>query len=78
MISVWSRNNKRIKNKPKECFIPWTVQNKKYLRDTYIYDKQELEDLLKSIGFKIINSKEDNNIVFIVEKPNIYPGQNTQ
>lgn len=69
MISVWSRNNKRIKNKPKDAMIPWTVNNKKYFRYYYIYDKQELEALLKKIGFKTIKSWEDNNIVFIVQKP---------
>lgn len=69
MISVWSRNNRRIKNKPKQSMIPWTVNNKKYFRYYYIYDKQELQALLKKIGFKIIKNWEDNNIVFIAEKP---------
>ena len=68
LISVWSKNHERLKNKPKKTFIPWTVNNKKYNRYTYIYDKEELEQQLKLTGFKILNSKEDNNIVFIVEK----------
>lgn len=68
LISVWSRNNDRIKNKPKESFVPWTVNNKKYERYTYIYDKCELEDLLKRVGFKIIKSDENKNIVIIAGK----------
>ena len=68
MITVWSRNEERIKNKPKEAMIPWTVNGKKYMRYYYIYDKKEFEDLLKSVGFKIVSIKEDRNIVAIVKK----------
>jgi ubiquinone/menaquinone biosynthesis C-methylase UbiE len=68
LISVWSRNNDRIKNKPKESFVPWTVNNKKYERYTYIYDKCELEDLLKRVGFSIVKSEENKNIVIVAEK----------
>ena len=68
LITVWSKNQKRVKNKPKECFIPWTVNGKKYKRYTYIYDKEELEALLKKIGFRIVKSWEDKNINVVVEK----------
>jgi len=69
LISTWSRNQKRIKNKPKECFIPWTVGEKKYMRYTYIYDKNELEKEIKKAGFEIVKSWEDKNINVIVRKP---------
>ena len=68
MITVWSRNEERIKNKPKEAMIPWTVGGKKYMRYYYIYDKKEFEELLKSVGFNIVSIKEDRNIVAIVKK----------
>ena len=68
IITVWSRNQERIKNKPKEALIPWTVEGKQYLRYYYIYDKKEFENLLKSAGFKIVSIKENKNIVAIVEK----------
>lgn len=68
LILVWSRNNQRIKNKPKECFIPWTIDGKKYQRYTYIYDKNEIKQLLENIGFKIKEISEDENITVIVEK----------
>ena len=80
IISVWDRSQKRLKNKPKICYIPWTVNGKKYQRYTYIYDKEELIELLKKVGFKIIEienkslNKEEGlyktkNIIFLVEKP---------
>lgn len=69
LIAVWSRNQERIKNKPKEAQVPWTVGNKKYMRYYYIYEKEELEQLLKNIGFKIIKSWEDENIWIETEKP---------
>ena len=68
IITVWSRNQERVKNKPKEALIPWTVDGNKYLRYYYLYDKKELEDLLKSVGFKIISLKEDRNIIAVVKK----------
>jgi len=71
LITVWSRNHQRIKNKPKEALIPWTVNNERLERYYYIYDKDELSELLKSVGFKIVSIKEDNNIILIVEKPRL-------
>ena len=68
IISVWGKKQKRIKNKDKECFIPWTVGDKKYERYTYIFDKDELENLLESVGFKIVKSWEDRNVNVIVRK----------
>ena len=56
------------KNKDKETTIPWTINNKKIKRYTYIYDKKELEDLVKGIGFKIVECKEDKNITMILTK----------
>lgn len=68
IITVWSRKNQRIKNKPREGIIPWTVKAKKYGRYTYIFEMKELEKLLRQVGFKIISSHEDQNIVIKVKK----------
>ena len=68
LITVWSRNQKRVKNKPKESQIPWTIGGKKYYRYYYIYEKKELTDLLKEAGFKILKIWEDININVIVSK----------
>ena len=68
MIRVWSRNQERVKNLEKDSYVPWTRDGKKFMRYYYIYDKDELENLLKKIGFKILKSWEDKNIYVIVEK----------
>jgi len=67
IISVWSRKQGRVKNKPKESFIPWTINGKKYWRYYYLYDKRELESLLRETGFKILKSWENEHIFMIVK-----------
>lgn len=71
LITVLSKSHKRVKNKPKDCFVPWTVNNKKYQRYYHIYDKEELEKLLKGVGFKILKIWiwENKNIFVIIQKP---------
>lgn len=68
LIMVWSRNSPRLKNKPKETFVPWASAGveKRY---TYIYDKKELEQEVKDAGFEVVNSKETINIILTVRKP---------
>ena len=68
LITVWSRNHEALKNKNKEDKIPWKVNDKIYYRYNYIYYKPELEELLKKVGFKILKSWEDDNIVVMVKK----------
>jgi ubiquinone/menaquinone biosynthesis C-methylase UbiE len=69
LISVWSRNSKRLKNKSKECFIPWTTkENSKQERYTYVYDYDELKKDLQEAGFKIIRFWKEKNINAIVKK----------
>jgi len=67
-LTVWSENHDRIKKGKKEQMLPWTVGDKKYERYYYIYSKDEIKDLLNSVGFKIINLEEDENIVVEIEK----------
>lgn len=82
MITVWDKNQPKFKDFPKENFISWTLNKKKLMRYYYIYEKQELANLLKKIGFKIIKiynceNKEysktkkysKKNIIAIVKKP---------
>jgi ubiquinone/menaquinone biosynthesis C-methylase UbiE len=68
VISTIGRGNQRVKNKPKEGVIPWTVGDVKYERYNYVYDKDEFEDLLKSVGFEIVSLEEGKNIVAVVRK----------
>ncbi len=78
LISVWSKNSPRLRGKPKECFIPWTVQSNnpnrlkekavKQERYTYIYDLEEIKKQVISVGFKIEKIWEERNINIIARK----------
>jgi ubiquinone/menaquinone biosynthesis C-methylase UbiE len=68
IISVWSRNDERVRNKPKDSFVPWTKDGVKYMRYYYIYDFSELKADIESVGFVVVDSFEDDNIVFRVRK----------
>jgi len=68
VISTISWNNQRVKNKPKEGIIPWTVGDVKYERYNYVYDEDEFEKQLKGVGFEVVKIWEDKNIVAIVRK----------
>ncbi len=68
LISVWSRNSPRMKNKPKECYVPWTIKDQKQQRYTYLFETKELENLLKDVGFKVLKSWEERNLNFVLGK----------
>ena len=68
LIMVWSKNNRRINGRTGEMIIPWSTKGKKHQRFSYIYDKEELKELLEKTGFKIIKIEENDNIVVEVEK----------
>jgi len=70
LISVWGRGSPRLKNKDKECFVPWTVRggDEKVQRYTYIYDLEELKKDLEDVGFEIVKIWEDVNVNAIVRK----------
>jgi len=69
IITVWSRNSKRIKNKSKETEIPWSKDGKKIMRYYYLFEKSELENLFKAAKFEILDSKEEEKLILIVKKP---------
>ncbi|NPE26749.1 methyltransferase domain-containing protein [Methanococcoides sp. SA1] len=68
MITVWGRGSGRVKNKPKECFVPWSRDGGKVERYTYIYDKDELREDLESVGFEVVREWEDGNLGFVVRR----------
>lgn len=70
LITVWSRNHPKLMKHPKDATITWKKDSEELQRYYYLYDKNELEHLLKDIGFEIISIEEDNkNIIVIVKKP---------
>lgn len=70
-IATWGTGSPRLKNKAKECFVPWTLKymKDKQMRYTYVYDLDELVKLCESVGFEIVNSWEERNVVVVVRKP---------
>lgn len=65
-IEVWNKNSKRFEKAPKEKFIAWRDKGKRYY---YLYEEEELKNLLEETGFKIIKKVPHSaNIIFIVEK----------
>ena len=78
MITVWDKNQAKLKDKPKEEKLLWKHEGKRYMRYYYFYEKEELKNLLEKTGFKIlrISDKENplgfysnKNILVIVKKP---------
>lgn len=78
MISVWNKNQERFKNSEKEIWISWKVNENIFERYYYLYEKEEFLDLLKKVGFEILevleneDSESDHskkNICVIVRKP---------
>jgi len=77
-ISVWGKNSPRLKGKPKECFVSWSVKNDKEFRKTegkiaqerytYIYDLEELKQEVLDAGFEILKIWEERNVNVIVRK----------
>jgi len=73
LITVWNKKAKRWKNKPKEKYVSWKideVKDEKVHRYYYLYDQEELIKELENVGFKIlkINFPTARNIVIIAEK----------
>jgi len=53
LISVWNGEDNRFDGK-KEVYIPWKKEEVNHMRYYYIYDKQELINLLRGVGFSIL------------------------
>jgi len=53
LITVWSKNHKKLVNHPKDATITWKTKTEEFHRYYYIYEKEELKELLESMGFEI-------------------------
>jgi len=54
LISVWDSEDKRFKGLKGDIYMSWKRNNILYMRYYYLYDRKELINLLKKIGFKIM------------------------
>jgi demethylmenaquinone methyltransferase/2-methoxy-6-polyprenyl-1,4-benzoquinol methylase len=69
LITVWDKQARRFKNKPKNMKVPWTIKGNKIYRNYYLYDYGEFKRELENVGFKIIKRIEpSSNIIVVVEK----------
>ena len=67
LITVWNKNSKRWKNKPKEKLVSWNIAGKKVWRYYYLYTQEELINELEKTGFKIIKSSKDDSRNIVIE-----------
>jgi len=58
LISVWDSSDQRFNGLKGEVYMNWREDYKEYFRYYYLYNKDELIDLLKSVGFKILKVYE--------------------
>jgi ubiquinone/menaquinone biosynthesis C-methylase UbiE len=71
LIAVWNKNSKKFRNTEKERYVKWRNKGKRYY---YLFDADEIYDLFRNSGFKIISKyKPERNIIFIVQKPKTTP-----
>ncbi|MBS3075068.1 class I SAM-dependent methyltransferase [Candidatus Pacearchaeota archaeon] len=63
LISVWNSKDERFKGLKGDIYMSWKKDGKEHMRYYYLYSKDELIDLLKKTGFKILEiyEKEENN-----------------
>jgi len=54
IISVWNSEDERFLGLKGDTYMSWKENNISYMRYYYLYDKNELVDLFKKIGFKIL------------------------
>jgi ubiquinone/menaquinone biosynthesis C-methylase UbiE len=67
LIGVWNFNSKRFNQKQgKEKLIKWTDKGQRYY---YLFDEEEIQNLFKSVEFKILSTHNSEMMInFIVEK----------
>ena len=67
LIGVWNFKSKRFNQKKgKEKMIKWTNKGERYY---YLFEEEEIHNLFKSVGFKIVSTHNSEMMInFIVEK----------
>jgi ubiquinone/menaquinone biosynthesis C-methylase UbiE len=54
LISVWDSSDPRFANLDKDIYMSWKTKKGNLMRYYYLFDKQEIIDLLEKKGFKIL------------------------
>jgi ubiquinone/menaquinone biosynthesis C-methylase UbiE len=67
LIAVWNKNSKKFRNAKKERYVKWRDKGERYY---YLFDAEEIYDLFKNVGFKIVSKySPERNIIFVAQKP---------
>jgi ubiquinone/menaquinone biosynthesis C-methylase UbiE len=76
LISVWNSDDKRFYKIKGDVYMSWKKERKDLMRYYYLYNKEEIINLLEKVGFKILDFYETGesrfskkNWVFKVKKP---------
>jgi ubiquinone/menaquinone biosynthesis C-methylase UbiE len=78
LVAVWDYNQEKFKGKKKEEYFPWKHEGKEHMRYYYLFDKEELGELLRKVGFNVLRiaNRENSdglysnkNIMAVVKKP---------
>jgi ubiquinone/menaquinone biosynthesis C-methylase UbiE len=79
-ISCWIRSHPRfikedladfISNGEKEVYIPWNLSDgRKIMRYYYLFDSEELKNLVLQTGFSIVKSEISNHNLFLTIRKN--------
>jgi len=73
LITVWSKNHIKLINHPKDATILWKKNTEELQRYYYLYDKDELSELLKKTGFEVVSINEnEKNIDVVARKPDLF------
>lgn len=70
LISCWNRDQQRFRGK-REDFIPWSFEGKKLMRYYYLFGQKELQKLLESAGFEIMELRGSEAKAFRLFPKNI-------
>ncbi len=76
LLSIWLKTHPRFEKDDlcdlvqagrKDIIVPWTLPNgKKIKRYYYLFDKEEIESLVMTLGFKILSSEISNHNLFLI------------
>lgn len=66
LIGVWNIKSKRFRNKRPERMIGWQDKGERYY---YLHTEEEIHNLCKEIGFKVVSSCNSEMMInFVVQK----------
>lgn len=58
LISIWNSEDKRFNGLSGDIYMSWKEDGKSYMRYYYLYQKKEFLNLLKKIGFEVLEIYE--------------------